>query len=482
MALRILLCTSEAVPFAKTGGLADVAGALPLALAELGHDVRLALPKYSAIPDKMAGGKRAGSAFQVPLGGESVEVSVEVSDALPGVPTYLFDCPGYFDRDTLYGQPDDHQRFGLFCRAVLEFLRESDWNPQVIHGNDWQTALVPVFLKTRYADDKQLSQTAAIHTIHNLAYQGVFDPAALDAVGLDRSLFTMNKLEFYGRVNFLKGAVVFADLLNTVSKKYAQEIQTREYGEKLDGILRTRRSEVYGILNGLDYEAWNPATDELIEANYNADDMEGKKACKAALQRRLGLPERPKTPLFGLVSRLAAQKGLDVLAEVIPHIVGLDVQLALLGTGEQHYHDLLSRLAKEHPEKMGLSLAFDNELAHQIYAGADMFLMPSRYEPCGLGQMISLRYGTIPVVRHTGGLADTVDDFDPESGRGNGFSFEEHTGVALLGAMARGLLTYATDSAWTPLVKRAMNEDFSWTRSAQQYADLYQQAISRRGS
>jgi len=481
MALRVLFCTSEAVPFAKTGGLADVAGALPPALAKLGHDIRIALPKYAAIDSSLASAPIAGP-FKLKIADKAVEFTIEQSDALSGVPTYLIDCPAYYDRDGLYGHPDDAERYALFCRAILHFIEAGDWTPDVIHGNDWQTALIPVYLKTTHADRPGIADIGTLHTIHNLAYQGVFDPPTLSAVGLDRSLFTMDGLEFYGRVNFLKGGLLFADVLNTVSKKYAEEIQTPDYGERLEGILTHRKNDLFGILNGLDYDEWNPATDAHIDAAYDAGDVRPKAKCKVGLQRRFKLPERPDVPLFGLVSRLAGQKGLDILAEVIPHLLKLDVQFALLGTGEQYYHDVLSALAEGYPEKMGLALTFDNALAHQIYAGSDMFLMPSHYEPCGLGQMISLRYGTIPVVRSTGGLADTIDEFDPQNGRGNGFVFDEYRPVALLGTAVRGILTYGKKAAWAKLVENAMAANFSWDRSAQEYAALYERAIEKRRS
>ena len=480
MGFRVLLCSSEAVPFAKTGGLADVAGALPPVLVKLGHDVRLALPKYAAVSKAGIESSPVCAPFEVPIGKVSVTVTIEQSDALPGAPTYLVDCPDYFDREALYGYADDPERFALFCRALLQFIEEGDWAPQVIHGNDWQSALIPIYLKTVYANNPRLSRIATLHTIHNLAYQGVSDPSVLEAIGLDESLFTMDGVEFYGQVNLLKGALVYADLLNTVSKKYAHEIQTEEFGERLEGVLAKRRSDLYGILNGLDYNEWNPATDRFLEAGYDAGSLSPKAADKAALQRHFGLPNRPETPMFGLVSRLAGQKGLDVLAEVLPHLLRLDVQFALLGTGEQFYHDLLSSLAAHYPDKMGLALTFDNALAHRIYAGSDMFLMPSRYEPCGLGQMISMRYGTLPIVRNTGGLADTVADFDPETGEGNGFVFEEHTGVAFLGAIARAIVTYKTPHVWSGVMRNAMAADFTWERSAREYAQLYEKASRLR--
>jgi starch synthase len=482
MNLKVLFCTSEAVPFAKTGGLADVAGALPAALARLGHEVRLALPKYGAIDSAKVASNPIGKAFDVPLGRRSLRVQIESSDAIPGVQTYLVDCPELFERDGLYGHPDDAERFALFCRSLLQFIAEGGWQPDVIHGNDWQAALLPVLLKTEYADHPDLSRIGTLHTIHNLAYQGVSDVSVLEQVGLDGALFTMDRLEFYGRVNFLKGALVFADLLNTVSEKYAEEIQTEEFGERLEGVLKTRREELYGILNGLDYEQWDPATDPHLEARFDADDLDGKATEKAALQRRFELSERPEVPLLGLVSRLAGQKGLDLLAQALPYLLRLDVQFVLLGTGEQYYHDVLARLAAEHPDKMGLALTFDNALAHQIYAGSDMFLMPSHYEPCGLGQMISLRYGTIPIVRSTGGLADTIDDFNAETGEGNGFSFDDYTAVALSRAIERALLTIRNKPVWSRLVHSAMAADFSWERSALKYADLYERAVARRRS
>jgi starch synthase len=482
MSLRVLLCTSECVPFVKTGGLADVAGALPKALADLGHDVRVALPKYSAIDSSKIVSTITGSARTVRLGNRSLRVNIEASDAINGVTTYLVDCPEYFDRDGLYGHSDDAERFALFCRAILEFLRQGDWQPDVIHGNDWQTALVPVYLRTAYADDPRLSRIGTLHTIHNLAYQGVFDRAMLDAIGLDPSLYTVNDLEFYGRVNPLKGAMVFADILNTVSKTYSKEIQTAEYGEKLEGVLSMRKDDLFGVLNGLDYDVWNPAADEFLAAPYSAQDTAPKAKSKAGLQKRLGLPQRPDVPLFGLVSRLASQKGLDILADLLPHMLQLDVQFALLGTGEPYYHDLLSAAAKRFPDRMAAALTFDNALAHQIYGGCDFFLMPSRYEPCGLGQMISLRYGTIPIVRSTGGLADTVEDFDPATGSGNGFTFTDYTPVALFGAISRSLLTMQADKARTRLIRNAMSADFSWRRSAEQYVQLYERASRKRGS
>jgi len=438
----------------------------------------VALPNYAAVNQEKAKPAKVGEVTVV-MGNEPVEAAILGSERVPGLPTYLVDCPRYYHREALYGEPDDPERFACFCRAVLEFLRTSDWTPEVIHCNDWQTALLPVYLKTAYADDPKLNRIATLFTVHNLGYQGIFDPSVLPRIGLDLAHFRPEQLEFYGEVNFLKGGLVFADVLNTVSETYSREIQTEEYGERLEGVLAQRRGDLFGVINGLDYREWNPATDRHIAAPYEADHLEGKAACKADLQQKLGLPQRGDVPLFGLVSRLASQKGLDLLAEVLPDWLEGEGQFALLGTGEAQYQAQMTELAKEHPRRMAAVIGFDNPLAHRIYAGCDFFLMPSHYEPCGLGQLISLRYGTIPVVRHTGGLADTIQDFHPETGEGNGFSFRERRAVALLGAMCRGVMTMHDGAAWPRLVQNAMACDFSWDRSAEAYLGLYQRAVER---
>lgn len=476
--MRVLICSSEVVPFAKTGGLADVAGALPRALRALGHDVRVALPNYAQVNQEKAQPRPVGE-VSLTLGGEPVEATILLSERVPEMPTYLVDCPRYYHRTRLYGEPDDATRFAFFCHAILAHLRASDWRPEVVHANDWQTALLPVLLKTTHADDPKLQAIATLFTVHNLAYQGVFDPEVMSRVGLDWSLFTPEFLEFYGAVNFLKGGLVFSDVLNTVSETYSREIQTEEYGERLEGVLAKRSTDLFGVVNGIDYEEWNPATDRHLAAHYQADGLAGKAICKADLQEKLHLPVRPEVPLFGLVSRLASQKGLDLLAEALPHLLQLEVQFALLGTGEEYFEELMRDLASRFPKKMAAVIGFDNALAHRIYAGADFFLMPSHYEPCGLGQLISVRYGTIPIVRRTGGLADTVAEFDPATGEGNGFVFEERNAVALLGAMWRGVATLANRPAWARLVQNAMGCDFSWDRSAEAYVGLYQRAIGQ---
>jgi starch synthase len=476
-ALRILVCASEVVPFAKTGGLADVAGALPQALAALGHDARICLPYYREVRESGAKVRLLVKDLPVPLGGKTVLVDLLHSDDIAGVPTYFIRSDAYFDRNSLYGQPDDPQRFTLFCRAVLEFLRQDAWSPEVIHCNDWQTGLIPTYLKTIYADDPKLGKIGTLFTIHNLAYQGLCDVSALDDAGLGRDLFAMEKLEFYGQVNLLKAGLVFADTVSTVSETYSREILTPEYGERLEGVLKCRADRLFGIINGLDYQVWDPEHDTHLDLPFSLDSSQNKAACVTALRRRVGLPDSD-APLVGLVSRLSAQKGWDLLEEALPALVERGLQFVILGTGEQRYHDLLQRLAECHPENVAIALAFDNTLAHRIYGGSDIFLMPSYYEPCGLGQMIALRYGSVPVVRATGGLADTIQEFDPATGKGNGFVFSEYSGAALVAAMDRAAAVHADAKKWTRLMKNGMRAEFSWEKSARKYATAYRKAIS----
>jgi len=479
--MRILICASEIVPFAKTGGLADVAGALPRALVELGHDVRVALPNYAAVDQKKARPEPAGE-VRVPVGEETVSVEVLLSRAVPGVPAYLVEAPEYFHRKALYGEPDDAVRFAVFCRALLEFLRRDAWRPKVIHCSDWQTALIPTYLRQDYAADPRLNQIATLFTIHNFAYQGLFNREVMEEIGLSAGLFTPDGVEFYGQLNLMKAGLRYSDLLSTVSPTYAKEMQTAEFGERLEGVLAGRTQDLFGVLNGIDYDEWSPATDPHLAARYDVHTLAGKAKCKADLQRRLKLPEASGVPLFGLVSRLASQKGLDLLAEALPRLLRLDVQFALLGSGDAVYQDLMVELAKEHPKKMATVTGFDDPLAHRIYAGVDFFVMPSHYEPCGLGQLISLRYGTIPIVRRTGGLADTIEDFDERTGEGNGFSFEERSPLALLGTCCRAMMVRSDAGLWPQLVRNAMAGDFSWDRSAQEYVRLYELARARHGS
>jgi len=477
--MRILICSSEVVPFSKTGGLADVTGALPKALGALEHDVRVAVPKYSMTYKERIRGRNL-TTVQFPVGSKMAKVTMQESKHGGAFTTYLIVSDKHFRRDSLYGYPDDAERFIVFQRAILEFLRTGDWVPDVIHCNDWQTGLIPVYLRTVYAQEQRLAKVAAVYTVHNLAYQGVFEPDVMKLTGLPAELLNIHQLEFWGKVNFMKGGLVFADVLNTVSPTYSREIQTPEFGAGLDGVLRDRKDVLFGVLNGIDLDEWNPATDQYVPVHYDARTRAAKSGNKPHLQKAAGLPQR-EVPVFGLVSRLAAQKGLDILSEALPRILEKDVQMVILGSGEPQYHEELKKAQRRWPEKLHAEVGvFSEPLARLIYAGSDFFLMPSHYEPCGLGQMNSMRYGTIPIVRSTGGLADTVREFDPASGDGNGFVFSDYTAQALSAAVERALAVRSQPALWDRLTANAMAEDFSWRRSAERYVELYQRAAALR--
>jgi starch synthase len=485
--VRVLFASSEVAPFSKTGGLADVSGALPQALARLGLEVRVVTPLYRAIREGPWGLARRGEA-RVASQGSSVERVALWEGALPGggPPVWFVDHPGSFDRPGLYGEggrdyPDNLERFALFCRAVLQWSRTSGWVPDVVHCNDWQTALVPVYL--RASGDRLWDPVASVLTIHNLAYQGLFPAEKFALLGLPEDLFTPRYLEFWGRVNLLKGGLVFADILNTVSETYAREIQSPEFGCGLEGVLRERAQDLHGILNGVDYSVWDPRHDPHIPARYGPEDLSGKATCKAALQREVGLREEPGVPLFGMVSRLVEQKGVDLVAGCVDRFPQAGAQLVLLGTGEPEYEALLREAGERHPGWVAVRIGFDERLAHWIEAGCDAFLMPSRYEPSGLNQLYSLRYGTVPVVRKTGGLADSVVDATPEAlarGQATGFVFEEYSPEAFWRAVDRALLAYRDPETWRRLVQAGMAADFSWDRAARRYVDLYTLAKAKR--
>jgi len=487
--MKILLVTSEAVPFAKTGGLADVAGAIPKSLAALGHEVALILPYYRQAREKFADQTEdTGIAFPVHLGPDAPVATIRVT-RLPNsdVPVYLVDNPGFFDREYLYtppegDYPDNIKRFTFFAKAVLTTTKALNWAPDLYHCNDWQTALVPAYLKTTEADTAFHHNSRSVLTIHNLAYQGVFPLDVYPLTGLPDDLKKpMGALEFFGKMNLLKGGIIFADVLNTVSRRYAQEIQTEEFGAGLQDVLaaRAREGNLHGIVNGIDYTVWNPAIDPLIPATYSPDDLAGKAICKAELQKLNGLPVRSDVPLIGLISRLDAQKGLDLVADIAEDLAALDLQFVLLGTGVQKFQDLLASLGTKYPDKLGINITFNNTVAHQIEAGSDIFLMPSRYEPCGLNQLYSLKYGTVPVVRKTGGLADTIVNCTPTSmGKetANGFSFESYSSRALLNTIKRALKLYPNRRAWRRLMLIGMRQDWSWDKSARDYLELYKRA------
>jgi starch synthase len=486
---RVGFCTSETVPFAKTGGLADVAGALPRALADVGCDVRVILPAYGSI-DREAFGFRPIGEAGVLVGGKRAPVQF-FETTLPGtaLPVYLVANSPCFDRPGLYGEggrdyPDNLERFAVFCRGTQALLRHLQWSPQVLHCQDWQTALLPVWLRTE-PRDQGLAETGTLFTVHNLAYQGLFPREQLPLTGLGSDLFTPSGIEFYGKINLLKGGLVFADLLSTVSEQYAREIQTEEFGCGLEGVLRERAGALVGILNGVDYTAWDPATDRHIAANYVPDHIAGKAVCKADLQSAVGLVPNPKAPLIGMITRLADQKGLDLVSAVIEPVLKMGAQFTLLGTGDAVYHTRFREVGDRYRGRAAVTLGFDEGLAHRIEAAADIFLMPSRYEPSGLNQLYSLRYGTVPVVRKTGGLADTIEDATPDAlarGVANGFVFEEYAPPALLDAITRALAAFRTPEVWRRIQDVGMRQDFSWGRSAARYVAAYRRVVTARAT
>ncbi|TAM78819.1 MAG: glycogen synthase GlgA [Acidobacteria bacterium] len=480
--MKIVFVASEGVPYSKTGGLADVVGALPKALASLGYEVEVFLPRYKATrPGAVVPG--AGS-ITVPLSGGFKFASIQIAGESNGVRTYLMECPELFDRDELYMEkgkdyPDNAERFAAFSMAALEFMKRLPAPPAVIHCHDWQSALVPVYLRSLYEGDTFYKDTSVLFTIHNIGYQGLFPPDIMPRISINKSLFKIEGLEYYGKVNLLKGGIVFSDFVSTVSQKYAQEIQTDEFGHGLEGVLRGRADRLTGILNGVDYDDWNPATDKLIPANYTPENMKGKEVCKKALLQKLGV-QNPVTdrPVLGIVSRFVRQKGFDLIAQVADELMREELYITALGTGEPEYEELFRSFSKKYPDKFLVRVAYDNTLAHQIEAGADMFLMPSRYEPCGLNQIYSMKYGTVPVVRATGGLDDTVQPFDGE--KGTGFRFRQYSPVALLACLQRAIATFRDSDAWSRLQHNCMQEDFSWSQSAGKYASLYESLYATR--
>ena len=481
--MRIAFAASECVPFSKTGGLADVVAALPRALVQLGHRVTVFLPRYRS--PKLEKHVRVIPSITVPFDDRYRFCSVLDGGVSDGVQFYFIDYPPYFDRDSLYGTPlgdyhDNAERFALFSRATLEAAKVLG-TPDLFHCHDWQTALIPILLKTLYREDPAFKGVPSIFTIHNIGYQGIFPAEILPLLMLPWDLFTMTKLEFYGKVNFLKGAVTFADFVTTVSRRYAQEIQTAEYGFGLEGVLRARANTLVGILNGVDYGEWNPETDPHIAAHYTVEDLAGKKLCKQDLLAEFGLAPETRLPVVGIVSRFAAQKGFDLIYQVADRLVREQLALVILGSGDRDYEDMFRRLNKKYPQKLVVKIAYDNRLAHKIEAGSDLFLMPSHYEPCGLNQIYSLRYGTVPVVRATGGLDDTIEQFDPKTLRGTGFKFKEYTGDALLESVRTALGVYGNQEAWPALMRNGMTQEYSWAVSAREYVKIYEKARGTGG-
>lgn len=493
--MRVILASSEVVPFAKTGGLADVAGVLPRELEKLGHEVSVFLPAYQSIDRNLHEIKATNVSFDIRIGDRLVAGKL-LETVLPEshVKVFLIEQPGYFNRDSFYGQSgedfsDNCERFTFFCRAILESLIQMGVAPNLIHCNDWQTGLIPAFLKTDYNHHSCFESTRTLLTIHNLAYQGLFDYEKMAVTGMPAEYFNWQQVEFFGKLNLLKTGIVFADMINTVSPTYAREIREPKQGCGLEGVLQERTGQLTGILNGIDVADWNPVTDPFLEENFCSDfnvqvGSSGKSACKLAIQKEANLEQAKEKPLIGIVGRLALQKGWSLILPVMKEFLkNTNVQWIILGAGDPNYHHQLESLQRKHPDKLGLKLGFSNEFAHRIEAGADMFLMPSQYEPCGLNQMYSMVYGTVPIVRRTGGLADTVVNATPETcedGTANGFCFDEFTEDALCAAVKAALQMYNHHRPiWNQLMKTGMTRDWSWRRSAKQYEELYGRTIQR---
>jgi starch synthase len=478
--MNILFAASEAAPFAKTGGLADVAGSLPPALAALGHKTALVMPRYREVDVRGLKLKRVAS-LTVPIGAWQERCDVLLGTTPAGVPVYFIDKDAYFDRPELYGTarsdyPDNDERFIFFSRALLEMCKVLELRFDVIHCNDWQTGIVPLLLERFYRSSPALNKTRTVFTIHNLGYQGHFPKEALALTGLGWDVYTPEGIEYWDGINLMKAGLVSADAITTVSKTYSREMQTPEYGRGLDGVLRNRAADVYGILNGIDADAWDPWRDRTLKQRFSAARPEGKTACRSALLSRLRL-EDSDAPIIGMVTRLADQKGLDILLPALPAILATGARLVVLGSGDELYHRALSAAELAHPDRMRVLLQYDESIARAIYAGCDLFLMPSHYEPCGLGQMIAFRYGTVPVVRKTGGLADTVSDYHEKGSAGDGFVFSEYSSAALAACVRRALSVYENAAVWTQLMQTGMRKDFSWKQSAREYEKIYKSLI-----
>lgn len=479
--LKILFIAAEGVPYIKTGGLADVIGALPKALRRLGHDVRIALPRYKNIEPERWHMRTVATELPVPVSQTVEYVNVLETSQGDGVPVYFIDSPHYFQREKLYGYNDDGERFILFCRAALEFARTLQWAPDVIHCHDWHTAIVPNWTKTLYRDDPLFADAATVYTIHNLAYQGIFGYRILEIAGVAEEGFLYPEVpELANVVDLMGRGVLFADVVSTVSPRYAREILTPEFGERLDPLLRERKDRLYGILNGIDTEELDPANDPYIAQPFDAFSLERRPENKRFLQDLCKLPVASDVPLVGIISRLTDQKGFDLLDQVVVPLIDQGIQLVVSGTGDQHYHQMFHQLAARYPKQVSVHLTFNAEVSQRIYAGSDMLLMPSRFEPCGLTQMVAMRYGSIPIVHRTGGLADTVQEFDPATSTGNGFSFPRYDPFQLFSSVVRALEAYKFREAWRDLMQRAMLADYSWDVSAEQYVALYRRARELR--
>ena len=481
--LKVFFLSPEVVPFAKTGGLADVAGSLPAALKKLGVDVRVGLPYYRTVKEQRLSAQTILPELEVPVGDSVLRGSVLETETEDEIPVYFFEREDLFDRPNLYGTPqgdyyDNLERFTYFSHAALLFAKETGFDFQVVHCHDWQTALVPAYVRTFYKTDPFFSRGVSVFTIHNIGYQGLFPKNKLAVTGLPTTEFNPAGIEYWDNLSLLKAGIVYADAITTVSPRYSEEIQTSEYGMGMEGILQHRKAHLHGILNGVDYRVWDPVGDPHIPIQYSRKKMAGKARCKQSLMKEMNLDTSlKKRPVFGMISRLSTQKGLDLLVEILDDILDLDVGLVVLGSGDKAIQQAIAEAAGRHPGRVGLTIGFDEPLAHRIMAGSDILLIPSYYEPCGLTQMYALRYGTIPLVRATGGLDDTIVPFDRSTGEGNGFKFKAYKAEAFLGAVRQSVALFDDSKAWKRLIANGMREDFSWDRSARSYLDLYQSVL-----
>src|SRR6202044_2138705 len=481
--MHIVFAASECAPWAKTGGLADVVSALPRTLAKFGHKVSVFIPYYRQVAKAVPDPPVALRSLTIPFPSYNRFVRIFDGGVVEGVQHYFVDCPELFDRESFYATPsgdypDNAERFGLFSRAVIEASKTLGV-PDVFHVHDWQAAMVAVLMRSTYDFDPVLRKVPAVLTIHNAGYQGWFPPRTMETLLLPWDMFTYQKLEHYDTVNFLKGGIVYSDAITTVSRRYAEEIQTAEFGNGLEDTLRQRSGDLFGILNGVDYDEWNPATDRHIAAHYTADNLDGKKECRRDLLHAFGMEGvADDTAVIGVVSRFATQKGFDFIVAIMDKLVQQDMVLLMLGNGEEYYEQLLTEMAARYPDKVRVQVKYDNVVAHKIEAGADIFLMPSRYEPGGLNQLYSLKYGTIPVVRATGGLDDTIDE--QPNGEGNGFKFWGYSADAFLEAVQRALGTFRNKEQWTAMMRRGMAQDFSWDKPAAEYVRVYERVITNR--
>ncbi|MGA3115641.1 MAG: glycogen synthase GlgA [Syntrophobacteraceae bacterium] len=483
--MQVLFCASEAAPYAKSGGLADVAGSLPESLHKLGCDVRIFMPLYRCVRDTAPALDPLAQGILIPVGTRDYHVHLWESRTESGIPIYFLEKDEFYDRSYLYGSPvrgdyeDNAERFIVFSLAVRQLCAAIDWYPSILHLHDWQTGLVAAYFQMNWRYDSRFGRSGIVFTIHNIAYQGVFPAGFFNLTNLPPSAWSFDGIEFWGNCNFLKSGLVYSDFITTVSPRYASEITTKDFGFGLDGVLKEREDSFRGILNGIDTNIWDPQTDPSLPCNYSADDLDGKKVCKEALYKRMGLTAKScDLPLLGMISRLAAQKGFDLLEEILPDLMKLPVNLIILGTGEAAIETNLRNMAKLYPNRLKLTNNYDEKMAHLIEAGADIFLMPSRYEPCGLNQMYSLRYGTIPVVHATGGLEDSVTDVLEYPDSGTGFKFYKYEPKAFLETISSALELLKDTQKWVEIQKRAMAQDFSWDRPARQYVEVYEKVLA----